>query len=80
MWIQDNWAVFLPGYLREEGKYTGDIIIDQSGELTAVRLEEFCLVAKIAAIFYAKYFDPTFRPYDYFLPIDQMCQKYALPR
>ncbi len=76
MFIQDEWSVELPKLLIDEGNYVGDVIIDLGGARTPVRLDLFCFVAKIAAIFYAKYIDHDFEPWSCFIEIDVMCEKF----
>ena len=78
IFIQDEWSVELPKFLIEEDEYTGDVVIYLAGMRTSVRLEIFCLVAKLAAIFYEKYVDSQFEPWAYFLKIDQMCEKFRV--
>lgn len=78
IFIQDEWSVELPRLLIEENSYTGDVVIDLAGARTSVRLEIFCLVAKLAAIFYKNYVDGQFEPWAYFLKIDQMCEKFRV--
>ncbi len=78
IFIQDEWSVELPKILIEGDGYTGDVVIDLAGARTSVRLENFCLVAKFAAIFYEKYVDNQFEPWAYFLKIDQMCDKFRV--
>jgi hypothetical protein len=79
MFIADEWSVFLPKYLIEQKLYDGNVIIDLGGE-TAVRLEHFCFIAKVAAIFYAKHIDSSFEPWAYFVKIDQMYEKFNVAK
>lgn len=76
--IQDEWHIELPLFLIEENRYFGDVIIDFAGTRTCVRLEHFCFVAKFAAIFYEKYIDQGFKPWAYFVKLDQMCERFGV--
>ena len=79
IFIEDNWDVSLPAYLMEQHECVGDIVIDLAGNRTPVRLSDFVLVAKIAAIFYAEHLNPEFEPWAYFERLDQMVEKYSNP-
>jgi hypothetical protein len=78
IFIQDEWSVELPKLLIEKENYVGDVIIDLAGGRTPVRLEHFCFVAKIAAIFYARYMDPGFDPWTPFAKIDQFRDEFRV--
>ena len=81
IFIQDEWTVELPKYLIEQKKYDGDVVIDLGGGTRmAVRLEYFCFIAKVAAIFYAKHIDSSFEPWAYFVKIDQMYEKFNVAK
>lgn len=78
IFVQDNWDVSLPLHLIEQHEYAGDVVIDVAGTRTPVRLSDFALVAKIAAIFYAKHFKHEYEPWAYFQRLDQLVEKYRV--
>jgi hypothetical protein len=80
IFIQDEWFVNLPEYLISEKRYSGDVVIDFSGLQIPVCLKDFCLIAKIAAIFYAKYILPDFKPWSYFARLDQVILRFEIGR
>lgn len=78
IFVQDNWDVSLPLHQIEEDAYVGDVVINLGGGRTPVRLRDFTLVAKIAAIYYAKHLEPEFDPWTYFVSLDQLVEKYRV--
>lgn len=78
IFVQDEWSVDLPEYLLSINDYSGHAIIDLAGSRVPVSMNDLCLVAKLAALFNAKYISPELKPWEYFVELDQVALKYEI--